>query len=521
MNQTDTEEKNTHVPLMGRVYSRATNTIVYIGEASQKDADRAKAAMTTVANFFDSIPKMPADIVNPEDITAGQVIIGQLLKYLPEHPPLNVPWDDINKFFEATWFERVWCVQEIVLARSSGDSSYVMYGQAQIPYHVTLKTTWCFAISAMLNPRFCQGFIPPSKIAACIQFSDIQSNENYLLQTLDFFRDHVATNPRDKVYGLLGILHQRFGFDASTIGVDYAKPVTEIYTDAASEILYMDQNLSLLEHIAYPIDHAIDSIRQSWVPRWDYAQDVSFSFKTKRKFRESLTDSSSDSSDTASVYRISGDNLLVHGFQYSHVKWTSSPLFPAKKDTEGADQMPGFRATFSECWRRSQRNRSTCFDNRDELLSMARTFSTAREIPMWKDQHVDEFLADFLDFVHHNIEQCSSSCLGPAKDSKYVVRADGSKRTGSRERYARIFDMGCRRRRFFQTELGTYGVGPDCMREGDVVVALIGGSTPYVLRPTPKGYLCLGVGYIYGLMDGKYFKNLIENGAEKEQFTLI
>lgn len=520
MNQADTEEKNIHVPLMGRVYSRATNTVVYIGEVSREDADRAKDAMTKVGDFYDSL-HVPSSAPADKSVSMATITIGLLIRKLRECDPLDLDWNDIKKFFEATWFERIWCVQEITLARSSGDSSYMMYGPVQIPYPTIIKTTWCFAIASFVKPEFCQELIPPSIISTFIEFPNIEADENYLLELLYNFRDHLATDPRDKIYGLLGILQQRFAFDASALGVGYAKSVTEVYTDAAREILRMGQNLSLLDHVAYPLNHAIENASPSWVPRWDYAADVNSFLATKQNFRVSLTVGASENSEPTSVYKISGNTLLVSGLQYSHITWTSSPLFPANKDTAGADKIPGFRATFLECWRRSQPSRSTCFDNREEVLSLARTFSPAGGIPALEEQPVDEFMADFLAFVHHILDRCCSGCTGRPKDNKYIVKADGTKCTGSQERYSRLFAFGCHGRIFFQTELGTYGVGPDCVREGDMVMALIGGSSPYALRPTPEGYLCLGIAYIDGLMDGTYFKNLLESGVEREQFTLI
>lgn len=58
------------------------------------------------------------------------------------------------------------------------------------------------------------------------------------------------------------------------------------------------------------------------------------------------------------------------------------------------------------------------------------------------------------------------------------------------------------------------------MREGDVIVALLGGSSPYALRPEGDYYSYLGPVYIDGLMDGTYFRSLYDNGTEVEQFCL-
>ncbi|KAK5171957.1 uncharacterized protein LTR77_003594 [Saxophila tyrrhenica] len=64
--------------------------------------------------------------------------------------------------------------------------------------------------------------------------------------------------------------------------------------------------------------------------------------------------------------------------------------------------------------------------------------------------------------------------------------------------------MACVNRRAFRTASGYVGLGPQVMREGDLVVILIGCETPYVLRPHVNGtYRLLGHCYVYGVMDGE------------------
>jgi hypothetical protein len=48
------------------------------------------------------------------------------------------------------------------------------------------------------------------------------------------------------------------------------------------------------------------------------------------------------------------------------------------------------------------------------------------------------------------------------------------------------------------------GLGPEHMEVGDIVVVLLGGPTPYVLRPvvgSQSQYKFVGECYVFGLMD--------------------
>lgn len=102
-----------------------------------------------------------------------------------------------------------------------------------------------------------------------VRTAAIDRNYNYMFDSLDIFKGQQAANPREKMYGLIGIMNERFGLDMSTFEVDYGKSIAEVYTDTAIRILRKGQDLELLNHISHPKGHDIDSGYPSWVPRWD------------------------------------------------------------------------------------------------------------------------------------------------------------------------------------------------------------------------------------------------------------
>jgi len=87
--------------------------------------------------------------------------------------------------------------------------------------------------------------------------------------------------------------------------------------------------------------------------------------------------------------------------------------------------------------------------------------------------------------------------------------------------------MQCKHRRLFWTTNGLYGIGPSCLREGDIVVALDMTDRrfnyTFALRPreTTGEYLFLGQAYIDALVTGRV-KDRIEAGEfEVKDFCLI
>jgi hypothetical protein len=79
----------------------------------------------------------------------------------------------------------------------------------------------------------------------------------------------------------------------------------------------------------------------------------------------------------------------------------------------------------------------------------------------------------------------------------------------------------CNNRRFFWTENGTFGLGPQCMCAGDIVVVLYGGNTPYVLRPRGNAYLFMGQAYVDNLMQGQLMEEVHAGRILKQEFCLV
>jgi hypothetical protein len=204
INQSDDIEKMHQIQMMGSIYSLASMVVVWLGA---EDADTAFAFNHVIRNY---IPTAPQD----------RHIVVRFLK-------------GFVGILKLPWFSRVWVVQEIVLA----NAPVVHLGRAKVPWD-----------------RFCS-FI--SDVAAQIDTFEKQSNESpwpridclwvgsfsdrpRILDVLKkggrrggFFSrvhatmSHVATDPRDKVYALLGICDISPSY---AILPDYSKSVLYVYT---------------------------------------------------------------------------------------------------------------------------------------------------------------------------------------------------------------------------------------------------------------------------------------------------
>lgn len=75
-------------------------------------------------------------------------------------------------------------------------------------------------------------------------------------------------------------------------------------------------------------------------------------------------------------------------------------------------------------------------------------------------------------------------------------------------------------RRFFVTLEGMIGLGPASLQQGDYVVILFGGLTPFVLRFHNLVYLLVGECYVNGQMDGEAIEEWQEGLREDKAFYL-
>ncbi|TQN66003.1 hypothetical protein CSHISOI_09444 [Colletotrichum shisoi] len=117
--------------------------------------------------------------------------------------PELASWTALGWVLSRQWFTRVWCVQEIVLAQSSKVS---IGSHSLVWIKLGVTAAWLTEQSLATDydvPANLEGL---SWDTAYSMFDTNGLSESSLLEILVTFRDFNATDPRDKVYGLLGLV---------------------------------------------------------------------------------------------------------------------------------------------------------------------------------------------------------------------------------------------------------------------------------------------------------------------------
>ncbi|CAK1362829.1 unnamed protein product [Cercospora beticola] len=264
INQADNTERGSQVQLMGSLYQQARKVHVWLSDESAVP----RASMQALAELSEYMLQYDAEHwISKEDSNSVQkfprsassypeCLLDTRLDGIPSHGTL--PFFDVYRQLELTGCRS----REI---RSMRDSL------RELLYQVA--TT---------------GFV-----AKIRQFAHEPSYARLITGIFLSYRPLRATDPRDKVYGMLGLLP-----GSLDLSPDYTKPVSEVYTDLTVELIKATQDLEIL-HVACSGSADLPS----WVP----------DLRIHRQFPEAFVDKvkgSRASAGLAADINVEDGNLL-------------------------------------------------------------------------------------------------------------------------------------------------------------------------------------------------------------------
>lgn len=309
-----------------------------------------------------------------------------------------------------------------------------------------------------------------------------------------------ATDSRDMIYSLLGLATDITSAATKSSGKTFVcsyeetTPTEHVYTDFVKTHIETHQSLDILtfNKNVPPKRHAQ---LPSWVPDWSNLKDSSTQemvpFKKMPPFYKRYTYQASGKSDALFEF-LPGDILHVVGIQLDGM----AKLRQAFKDIHGSNEFPQVFASWMQMAGAGFVTAGTAY----------RPYPTADDTTPWEafqrtiimDQNLEGQRADEDEWLHNTL-------LSDKKDDAGRLVRDKVYRTA----YLR-----CRRRRFFITSSGYFGLGPLDMAPEDRVFVLLGCSVPMILRPHPEGHpglwTLVGDAFVLGIMDGEIAAKLQE-----------
>lgn len=252
INQSDLDEREQQVAIMKDIYSRASRTVVWLGEESPEDIKAFEICWRLISSVGTRMQPNRKDLwANPMSLPRNTMDGFRGMSQKDLTPLLHL--------LERPWFKRMWVIQETAVAKQV----LVMCGNEQIDLD---RLYIGVALMAATTPSGLRR-VARTVHALLLQYELKEKRNQELTQLaklLLYTRRFEASDPRDKVYALLGLTST----DIAALGLraDYHFSVAEVYKRVAAALLQHEHRLELLESSRG--ETALRKLLPSWVPDW-------------------------------------------------------------------------------------------------------------------------------------------------------------------------------------------------------------------------------------------------------------
>ncbi|KAI7331796.1 hypothetical protein KC315_g4976 [Hortaea werneckii] len=277
IHQDDLRKRSWQVSMMADIYSSAQCNLIWLGECPYIVAS---AAATAVRSIMGQVQEEIKEMCRfHETVVHAQYGVS---KHSTHRMHVDFDFSSLLQLFACPWFKRLWVVQEVALARQN----ICHYGDLQIPFKDTIRTArWLLHKQNHLHFRFWDE-TGLGNAAMIWKYADTEHGTfgnnmtrapATLFNLLDDLQSFEVHEPRDHVYGLLG-LHQRLresSSPSSLLQVDYEKAIASVLRDGTLYAVRETRSLEVFNYISHRTnDDWKDSGSPSWVPRWDRPWDA-------------------------------------------------------------------------------------------------------------------------------------------------------------------------------------------------------------------------------------------------------
>ncbi|KAH7317140.1 heterokaryon incompatibility protein-domain-containing protein [Stachybotrys elegans] len=354
INQADTAERSRQVSIIGDIYRGASQTVVWLGESSGKSTPAAFAMLKDIAIESTRLFRATSSVdeSSHEQNTVHIVDCPEsFLEVVSTPSPLFDRYQNneaIIHLFESTWWQRAWTIQEITLASRAvivaGKYSLGWdHFRSGINYGLRIGI-WTPILMGIVHDPTADLYLALQQLLRKLRTANpAVCPAQSLLEFLIHCRRHDASDPRDKVYALLGLLslsdthktHPRLPVDLIP---EYASSVSDVYSDTARKLILQTGTLDILGSCANPekadVQRKSCQTLPSWVPDWSLRANIAKPFMYDAIGRPRATHASRHSNTTP---RFSGDSeriLQLEGYEITYITSLTSPLHKVQFGSE-------------------------------------------------------------------------------------------------------------------------------------------------------------------------------------------
>ncbi|RDW57327.1 hypothetical protein BP5796_12777 [Coleophoma crateriformis] len=529
INQQDTSEKKHQIPLMGQIYSQATKVYVWLGKATRIERE-AFSWIAKINNILDGAD-YNVNALNLSQHWKPQVQLSYSRIGLP--PPSSLVWPTIGRLIGRPWFNRLWVLQEVLLATSidvfCGDEVLPWFEIAKFERHVV---TW------NLRSTLRGGQLTASEIDSALNVlytfmwcrerkEHSKAKQISIFGLLNAASKRDVSNHLDMVYGILGLTAKP---TRDKVIIDYNLQPEKVYIDFATSNIPSDSKLESFGYVSGPIDRQNqkqDLSFPSWcpIPTWIKKDTRGPNFKfgaidgLRTGYRAGFQGTFQDR--PMCTLRSGSTILVFQGYKVDRVTKT----IPSSEIHNGYEPLSPFEASDLLKWE------SSCFDLAAATLVHARAGTEIVQLAPFPSNMLTIYTRTLI---------ANRTCMLDGGEWRYCAVTKGLENSPgavfadavagyqlwkaflNEIKNAKDGDViptwnpylvmhASYKRDFIATEHGRIGWGPEGVEEGDVIVVFQNGIVPHILRPrsSTAPMMLVGEAYIDGLMNGEVFS--IEN----------
>ncbi|OWY47296.1 hypothetical protein AA0118_g948 [Alternaria tenuissima] len=378
-------------------------------------------------------------------------------------------WQAVDELLARPWWGRTWIVQEVWCA----SDAVLQCGATKLKWKNFQKAMdyaegWDdMGDHVKGTERQSQWETLRRRYTLAIHLAKARVNGSTLSSLLWNIWDRASTDPRDKVFAVLGLVGENKDGD-STMEPDYRKSMDQIYREIAREIIIKESRMDIL--LAASGVYGNDEL-PSWVPDWrSEATTRRPILLVNRQLLMKL------------AYPGSMDMAILRGHGY--LAAGSSEAFALFSDDLRA------LTVLSKKW--------------DSIAEVCDADITATSNDEFMDQ-ICEFIlrSTFISSRRRRSELTRREHDTDPQDTSMLMATLTGGGTIWYDEYAPTMRNVMRQRRLFITKNGRIGIGPVDAQPHDVVFIISGCNFPITLRPREDMFGVVGEAYIHGYMNGE------------------
>ncbi|KAK6223971.1 hypothetical protein LQW54_000117 [Pestalotiopsis sp. IQ-011] len=497
IDQSNLAERGQQVQFMNRIYRGASHVLVWLGHDNSRAAAAAFGLFRGLAKIFSDEEGRKAfeleHLENPSEKS-------------------EEAWGPLKTFTNLPWFTRAWIVQEI----GTSAPATLFWGGEELDWKLVFGVCEELARYHGLRKRFdiqtskvkyvFQRFVEPVKTSR-------HANRFSFVYELHRARHLQVTDPRDRVFALLGHYSVREGRgDAlKSLAADYTQSVEDVYIDLARRAL-CDDDESLVTLAA--VQHSNPDLGQSglpsWVPDWRlYSSHI----------LSEPTSSHSAHGSTRPKVEVASRSLFVRGIIIDSIVSHSDGIRAKAFYADDASGTPTIERLWGEVCGKSTFDLADKYITGDSaLFAFMQTLSNGCASLTWSVEP-DHHAAPADTWLDYGAAYLSRLFAGSRKITDEILDRG---RTGDAAQWIRAANSASTNRALAVTSKGYYVLGPNIIRNGDIVCVLFGGKMPFCLRPLENGsYHLVGECYVHGFMEGQAIDDLRQGHYSETNFEIV